>query len=158
MRDLSEIVIRDATAADVPAIACLGARFYDEAGWHDVAEWDDASIQLTLHHMVSGDDGIVLVLERKGVICGMAGGMVFPLYFNHAHKSGQELFWWVDTDERIGTGRLLLEALEDRARQAGAESWAMIALDKDRPEATGMLYLRRGYRASEHSYIKRLAA
>lgn len=150
--------VRDATPGDVPVIAMLGARFYDEAGWHDVAEWDDASIRATLEGMIANPDAIVLVLERKGVICGMAGGMVYPLYFNHAHKTGQELFFWVRPDERIGAGKALLEALEDRAAQLGALSWAMISLEKVRPEATGALYRRRGYRASEHTFIKRLAA
>ena len=159
MRELpEELIIREAGEADIPAIATLGAQFYREAGWADVAAWDDASIRHTLCHMIANPDGIVLVLVRKGVICGMAGGLVHPLYFNHAHKTGQELFWWVSPDERIGTGSALLEALEQAARDRGAESWAMIALDKVRPEAVGAMYRRRGYRASEHSFIKRLAA
>lgn len=159
MRELpEELMIREADDADIPVIAQLGAQFYREAGWADVAEWDDASIRLTLGQLVTNPDGILLVLVRKGVICGMAGGLVHPLYFNHAHKTGQELFWWVSPDERIGTGAALLEALEQAARDRGAQSWAMISLDKVRPEAVGAMYRRRGYRASEHTYIKRLAA
>ena len=150
--------VRDAVQADVPIIALLGACFYDEAGWADVAAWDDASIRRTLESMIANPDAIVLVLERKGVICGMAGGLVHPLYFNHAHRTGQELFWYVEPDVRFGVGRDLLNALEQRAYDLGAESWAMVALDKVRPNATGALYRRRGYRASEHTYIKRLAA
>ena len=158
MREKPDIVIRNADEADVPVIALLGERFYHEAEWHDVAEWDAESITLTLHHMVSSDDGIVLVMEREGVIIGMAGGLVHPLYFNHAHRTGQELFWWISPDERSGVGGILLEALEQAARDRGAQSWAMISLDKVRPEAVGAMYRRRGYRASEHSFIKRLAA
>jgi len=155
---LAEPAVRDATPADVPMIAALGERFYHEAGWGDVASWDAESISRTLDHLVSNDDGIVVVLERHGAIRGMAGGMVYPLYFNFAHRTGQELFWWVDPEERIGSGRLLMDELERQALSKGAESWAMIALEKVRPEATGLLYRRRGYRPSEHSYIKRLAA
>lgn len=156
MRPNPDFVIRDAEPADVPAIAALGERFYHEAGWHDVAEWDAASITQTLHHLVSGDDGIVIVLLGKGVIRGMAGGLIHPLYFNHAHRSGQELFWWVEPDDRGGAGAMLLDALEQRARDKGAQSWGMIALAKVRPEAVGRAYERRGYRASEHTYIKAL--
>lgn len=160
MRDThsNELVIREATTADIPAVALLGERFYHEAGWADVAEWDAPSISLTLDNLISGDDGIVLVLLREGVIRGMAGGLVYPLYFNHTHLTGQELFWWVSPEERIGAGQRLMAALEQAAHDRGAQSWSMIALDKVRPEAVSILYRRRGYRASEHSFIKRLAA
>ena len=158
MADLHDIpIIRDATEDDIPSIVVLGEYFYHEAGWHDVAEWDAQSITLTLHNLVKSDDGILVVLSRKGVISGMAGGLVYPLYFNMHHRTGQELFWWVSPEERIGAGRMLLETLEERARDRGADSWAMVALDRVRPTAVAALYQRRGYRASEHTYIKRLA-
>lgn len=148
--------IRDATEVDVATVACLGRRFYDEAAWADVAEWDDHSISQTLSGLVANADGILLVLERKGVICGMAGGLVYPLYFNHSHRTGQELFWWLSPEQRDGAGSALLDALEGAARARGAQSWAMIALDMLRPEAIGAVYSRRGYRPSERSFIKRL--
>lgn len=148
-------MIRPAVHADIETIAVLGRRFFDEAEWFDVAEWDHESILLTLSNMVDSSEAILLVADDNGII-GIAGGITFPLYFNHAHKSGQELFWWVSPDRRDGTGGKLLNALEDAARAAGCASWAMIALDKVAPERTGRIYHRRGYRASEHSYIKRL--
>lgn len=157
MRDEPQpFTIREATQDDVAEVARLGRIFYEEAAWSDVAEWDDHSILQTLKGLVANDDGIVLVLCRKGVIRGMAGGLVHPLYFNHAHRTGQELFWWLSPDERDGAGAALLTALEDAARAAGAQSWAMIALDMLRPEAIGAVYARRGYRPSERTYIKRL--
>lgn len=149
-------MIRLASKADVPVIARLGTLFFVEAGWSDVAEWDHDSIMRTLEHMVASDDGILLVAETDGKIIGMAGGLVFPLYFNHAHKSGQELFWWIAPEHRGGVGARMLDRLEQEARDRGAKSWAMIALAKVRPESVGKLYERRGYRASERSYIKAL--
>lgn len=149
-------MIRDATPADIPEIARLGELFHAEAGWGDIVEYSVEDTQKTLTHLVTSDDGILLVADNDGEIVGMAGGFAHPVYFNHAHKSGQELFWWMKPDLRDGTGRLLLEAMEDRARAIGCSSWAMIALDKVNPELTGRIYRRRGYRASEHSYIKRL--
>lgn len=158
MRDTSDFTIREAADADVSAVAALGHRFYREAGWDDVAEWDAHSIGVTLRNMVAGEGGIVLVLEREGVIRGMAGGLVYPLYFNHTHLTGQELFWWVNPIERAGAGIALLDALETAARERGAQSWSMLALDTLRPDVVGALYRRRGYRPSERSFIKRLAA
>lgn len=156
MRFISDIEIRPAAVDDIPAIVRIGARFFDEAEWADVAEWDHDSICSTLRGMIADPNGIVLIAIREGVICGIAGGLVYPLYFNCNHITGQELFWWVEPEARKGVGAHLLDCLELAAMNAGAQSWAMIALDKVRPEAVGALYRRRGYRASEHSYIKRL--
>lgn len=149
-------MIRRALLDDVPAIAEIGERFHDLAGWHDVAEYVGEDCSATLITMIESAEHIVLVAEVEGKIVGIAGGLTFPLYFNHAHRSGQELFLYVEPGLRDGTGGRLLTALEDEARAIGCKSWAMIALDKVEPELTGRLYRRRGYRASEHSYIKRL--
>lgn len=149
-------MIRPATPADVPEIARLGELFHAEAGWGDIAEYSQPDTEKTLTHLVNDENGILLVAERDGEIVGMCGGLAHPVYFNHGHKSGQELFWWMKPDLRDGTGKDLLDAMEDQAKAIGCQSWAMIALDKVRPELMGRIYQRRGYRASEHSYIKRL--
>lgn len=149
-------MIRPATHSDIKEIARLGKLFHAEAGWGDVVEYVRSDTEKTLAHLVDSDDGILLVAENDGEIVGMCGGLAHPVYFNHSHKSGQELFWWMKPGLRDGTGRLLLEAMESTAREIGCKSWSMIALDKVNPELTGRIYRRRGYRASEHSYIKRL--
>lgn len=150
----SAVVIRAATEADVRAIAELGEHFHAEAAWADIAEYSVSDCAEALTAMLESE--ILLVAERDGAIIGMAGGATFPLYFNHAHKSGQELFFWMAPGERSGAGARLMDAMEDAARQRGCVSWAMIALDKVRPDATGQYYRRRGYRCAEHSWIKRL--
>lgn len=149
-------MIRTARIEDCAEIARLGRIFHAEAAWGDVAEFIEDDCQKTLEHLCASPDGILLVLERDGQITGMAGGLCSPLYFNFAHKTGQELFWWVSPDERGSSGLRLLDALEDEARARGCLSWAMIALDKVAPERTSRIYERRGYRASERTFIKRL--
>jgi GNAT superfamily N-acetyltransferase len=149
-------VIRRACLHDVSEIARLGELFHAEAGWADICEYNRGDVEKTLAALIESQDGILLVAERDGQIVGMCGGLASPIYFNHAHKGGQELFWWMKPGLRDGTGRLLLDAMEAEAKAIGCSSWAMIALDKVNPELTGRLYRRRGYRASEHSYIKRL--
>ena len=88
MRFSSDIEIRPAAVEDIPAIARIGARFFDEAEWADVAEWDHDSICSTLRGMIADPNGIVLIAIREGVICGIAGGLVYPLYFNCNHIQG----------------------------------------------------------------------
>lgn len=163
MRDILTIhdealVIRAARYGDVETIVKLGKLFFDEAQWSDVTTWDDDSIRVTLGNLIENDDGILLVCSSENKIIGMAGGLVHPAYFNHHHKTGQELFWWIDPAHRGGCGGKLLDRLEAEAKKRGAQSWSMISLAKVRPEAVGRLYERRGYRASEHTYIKALGA
>lgn len=149
-------MIRDATLDDIPQITKLGELFHSEAGCADIFEYNHQDTAKTLESLITGENGILLVAEVGGEVVGMCGGLAYPLYCNFAHKTGQELFWWMRPDLRDGTGRLLFDALEDRARALGCASWSMIALDTVNPDVTGRIYRRRGYRASEHIYMKRL--
>ncbi len=141
-------MIRDATHDDIPVMVEMGKRFADAARLEQIAGVDEASLRFTLQHLIDSDNGILLTGEG----C-VAGGMVVPAYWNAHHLTGQELFWWVDPEHR-GVGVLLLDALENTAREMGAKSWGMITLDAIRPKATGRLYERRGYRLTEHAYVK----
>lgn len=149
-------MIREAVLADIPALVAMGREFHGAAGWGDITSFSDEDCAQTLSNMIASDDAIIMVADRDGEIIGMSGGVTTPIYFNYGHKTGQELFFWMRPDARNGEGARLLAALEDAARAKGCQSWAMIALDKIRPEATGALYRRRGYRPAEHSWIKRL--
>jgi GNAT superfamily N-acetyltransferase len=147
-------MIRPAVREDIPRILEMGERFFETAGWPEVAAWDAESMARTLGFLIERDIGAVFVLDEGGDLVGMAGGMLNPFYFNAGHLTGQELFWWVEPEHR-GQGRFLFDALEDWARAAGAQSFTMIALDRIKPEVMGRIYRARGYRAAEHSYIKR---
>lgn len=134
----------------------MGERFHEEAGMGEFAPFSRIDCASMLLNLIESDGGILLVAEANGALIGMAGGLVYPFYFNTAHITGQEVFWWVHPDHRKGPGRALLEALEAEAKARGCESWSMVALASVAPEAVGRLYRRRGYRPSEQSYIKRL--
>lgn len=149
-------MIRPARVEDCETIARLGEIFHAEAAWSDICSFKVNDCQQTLERMCALPDAILLVVDVGAKIIGMAGGLVSPLYFNLTHRTGQELFWWIDPAARGGIGIRLLDALEDEARARGCSSWAMIALDKVQPERMAKLYERRGYRASERSFIKRL--
>jgi GNAT superfamily N-acetyltransferase len=149
-------MIRDAIEADIPAIVERGAEFFEEAGWSDVSAYDPDTMAQTLANMIAAPGGIVLVAYDDDRLVGMAGGLVYPAYFNVHHLTGQEMFWWVAPEYRSGLGSKMLEALEASAKDRGCHSWSMICLAKVRPEVVGRLYERRGYRASERSYIKSL--
>ena len=90
-------------------------------------------------------------------VVGMSGALIYPFYFNYNHITGQELFWWMRPDKRGSTDSIrMFKALEDEAKNKNAGSFAMIALDKVNPEVVGNMYMKRGYRPSDHGYIRSL--
>lgn len=149
-------MIRPATVEDIPEIARLGEQFHAQAGWSDIFGYSVEDCGTSLTNLLALDNFICVVVDNDGV-AGMAAGVVSPVYFNHAHLSGEELFWWVDpTKAGQGTGLRLLDALEAAAKAKGCQSWQMKSIARLNGERMGKLYERRGYRASENSYIKRL--
>lgn len=71
-------MIRPANESDIPKLLRLGHIFFDEAGWGDVAEYDPASMECTMEHLIDSHKGILLVAEIGGSIVGMAGALLYP--------------------------------------------------------------------------------
>ena len=148
-------MIREATIEDVPAIAAMGEEFHRQAGWSDIFDYVEADCAKSIEGLIPNESFICLVAETDKIV-GMAAGVVSPVYFNHSHVSGEELFWWVADDAPQMAGIRLLGALEDAGRAKGCTSWQMKSLAKLGGDRMSKLYERRGYRASENSFIKRL--
>lgn len=148
-------MIRPATVSDIPTIAALGEKFHAAAGWEEIAySADDCAASLAA--FMGADCFICLVAEENAGIVGMAAGIVSPVYFNRGHLSGEELFWWADETASQLAGIRLLDALEKAARERGCQTWQMKSLARLNGERMVRLYERRGYRAAEQSFIKRL--
>ncbi len=146
-------MIRRATLDDIPEIARLGRKFHEQAGWSDIFEYDEADCTASLTNMMAFGGFICVVAGEP--IHGMAAGLCVPVYFNQSHLSGEELFWWVGDDAPQMTGIRLLDALESAAKALGCQSWQMKSLAKLGGDRMAKLYQRRGYRASESTFIKR---
>lgn len=148
--------IREAVAADLEHVLALARNFFAATSYADIIDFDDQSFIGTFNHLIQGG-GVCLVGEMDGQILGFTGAMAYPFYFNANHKTGQELFWWVEPQARgSGLGSHMFKALEQWARDQGCKTFSMIALDSLRPEAVAKVYRRSGYLPSEHSYIKEL--
>lgn len=147
-------MIRAATLSDVEEIARLGALFHAQAGWSEIP-YSATDCARSLQAFMASPSFICLVSEGSG-IDGMIAGVTSPVYFNHAHLSGEELFWWVSPDASQMTGIRLLDALENEARKRGCKTWQMKSLARLGGERMVKLYNRLGYRASEQSFIKEL--
>ena len=149
-------MIREAEIGDIPAIVAMGERFHAASGYADLAAFDPLSAARTFDRLISSPDGVILVWEEAGEIAGTAAALLFPFFFNARHRHGQEFFWWCDPACRGRAGPALLAALEEWARDNGAQSLALATLASMRPHAVGKLYQRAGYRASDATYVKGL--
>lgn len=136
-------MLRQADIADIPEIVQMGARFHYRA--RAAIPYCRDSVAAALRHMIESPDAVVFIDGQAA-----AGAALHPAWFNHAHRTGMELFWWAEN----GAGRGLFDAMEAWAFENGADSFGMIALDSLRPETVGAIYRRRGYAPMEHSFLK----
>lgn len=147
---------RHAKQEDFPQVLALARRFFAATGYAELVAFDDESFKATFMHLL-GDDGACIVAEDAGQIVGIAGALAYPFYFNSNHKTGQELFWWMNEEQRGSSlGAEMFAALETWARSVGCKTFSMIALEKLRPDSVAKIYRRAGYSASDHSFIKEL--
>lgn len=129
----------------------MGRAFHAVTGVADLIPLDLATLERTFVQLMT--NGVILVVEGEDGLVGATGALLHPHYFNSAHITGQELFWWIDPDHR-GRGKELLNALEQWVSDQGAHSFSMIALEALEPERVGLIYRRRGYRPTERSYLR----
>jgi hypothetical protein len=148
-------MIRPATPEDATEIARLGAVFHAQAGWSEIPyiakDCGEALIQF-----MQMPNFLCFVAEKNEKIVGMIAGILSPVYFNHKHVSGEEIFWWVSKDAPPATGQKLLSNIEDSAKNLGCSTWQMKSLSRLNGDRMEKLYTRRGYRASERLFIKEL--
>lgn len=147
-------MIRRALLSELPVIVDMGKRFLEESPYVDVIP--DSTVHMTAlatQLLSTGDNGTILVAEtnQPNVLCGMIGLVASP-HFLSGERSAGEVFFWVVPTERGTLGRDLMDAAEEWARSVGAAAIQMIAPD----DRVGVFYRRRGYRAIETTYWKRL--
>lgn len=148
-------MIRKAISEDFQSVLPLAHRFFDATKYGDMIAFDDESFRNTYEQLLTG--GVVLLAEVGGIVVGAAGALAYPFYFNANHKTGQEVFWWVNEEARgASVGGRLFKALEAWAKEEGCQTFSMITLDSLNPEEVSAMYLRAGYRGSERSFIKEL--
>lgn len=150
-------MIRPAAADDIPAVIAMGAKFHEAAGLSEVAAFDAPSFETTARGLITGQiPGGLLVTGAAPI--GMIGFMAFPAYFNFAVTMAQEVFWWVEPEERFGVGAQLLDAFEAAAAARGASVFIVAAIARLRSDALTRFYARRGYAPGENSFVKRVTA
>lgn len=143
-------MIRTASKADIPRMVEMGRRFLAESPYRELlTENPDAMRQLG-ERIMDNPGGCILVSESNGQVTGMLGLIVYE-HLISGETVGGEVFWWVDPEAR-GDGIRLLRAAEITAKERGAKHMQMISPN----DRLGNLYMRRGYKFMETTYVRAL--
>lgn len=147
------MIIRPATPDDARSIAEQGEVFEAVSGYGIGYSVDDceASILAFLER-----PEFLCFVAVEGSVLGFISGFISPVYFNHSHLSGEEMFWWVSPRAPVACGIRLLAALEEEARNRGCKTWQMKSLAALNGQRMARLYERRGYRQTEFMFLKEL--
>jgi len=149
------VEVRAAALNDLPACLDMTARFHAASPIADVAPFDRDGMAATLREMlVNPRAGVWLALVNDAPV-GIAGALLYPLYFNPAYEVAQELFWWLNPDARgSGAGEKLFQTLQTWAKDNGASAVFMIALADNRVDKMDSFYKRAGFQPMERTYMK----
>ena len=149
------IEVRCAQPEDLLSCLDLTARFHAASPVSDVAPFDRDGMAVTLREMmINPRAGIWLAIQNE-VPVGIAGALMYPLYFNPAHEVVQELFWWLNPEVRgSGAGEKLFQNMQNWARDNQASAVFMIALDDSRVDKMDRFYKRAGFHPMERTYMK----
>jgi GNAT superfamily N-acetyltransferase len=149
------ITVRKATEADLPVYLQLSADFHAASPMNGVCEFEPEGFEGFVRGAMQNPDMCILLAELNGEIVGIAGGFAYPLYFAISHKVAQELWWWLTPAARgSGAGNKMFKHLQLWAKERGAKTMFMIALEDERAEKMEKVYCRAGFRPMERTYMK----
>jgi N-acetylglutamate synthase-like GNAT family acetyltransferase len=149
------ITVRKATEADVPVYLQLSADFHKASPMQKVCEFEPKGFEIFLRGAMQNPDMCALLAEVNGEIVGITGGLAYPLYFSPSHKVAQELWWWLTPAARgSGAGNKMFKHLQLWAKERGAKTMFMIALEDERADKMEKVYFRAGFEPMERTFMK----
>ena len=144
--------IRQATAADLPAVVEMACAFYQSAHYTQWAPPDEASMRAQAESMVN--DHVLLVADAGARVVGMVALFVVPFMFNVNVRAAFEAAFWVDPGARGSRAAWqLLQAVEPACKARGCASVSMTLLESS-PPLVQRMYERLGFTKTETSYTK----
>jgi GNAT superfamily N-acetyltransferase len=149
------VIVRNATAEDLPRYLHLGRMFHAASPMHNVVPFDEEGYAKFYLQAIEIPTVGMWLAEMENEIVGIAGAILYPLYFNPNALVAQELWWWLTPKSRgSGAGALMFRQIENWAKENGASAVFMIALEDSRAKKMEHLYARAGFRPMERTFIK----
>lgn len=153
---IEQIVIRKACESDLDGFLKCARLFHDNSPIKDTIEFNKIKLSEFFTSNLENRDVLFIVATVNSEIVGITGAVCYQYYFSGHAKTTQELFWWVNKNQRGKIGKMMHQKLEEWARENGSTHVMMIALADDRIETMTKLYKRAGYIPVEQSFIKEL--
>lgn len=139
--------MRPADYHDLPDILRMGREFAKSIG----REIDREVFIPALERMIEDDNSLLGITEG-----GTVAGVLYPSFID-GQITAQELWWWVDKDQRQnGVGKILMDTFEAWAKSHGATILLATSTHALKPRIVGKIYAKRGYAPQEHVHIKRI--
>ena len=149
------ITVREATEADLPVYLQLSADFHAASPMNRVCAFEPEGFGEFVRGAMDNPDICILLAELNGEIVGITGGIIYDLYFSPSHKVSQELWWWLTPAARgSGAGNKMFKHLQLWAKERGARTMFMIALEDERAEKMEKVYCRAGFEPMERTFMK----
>lgn len=152
------ITIRKAVPGDMKELCRMALAMHKEGSNILYANMNIRNFAETVADLSANESGAVFVAEIDGKVCGMSAVMLDNLWFNETVKIGQELFWWVDKEYRIGVHiwKALLKPVEEWAKKSGCKTYSMGNSAELPHNRLRKIYTRWGYAPKDMFYIKEL--
>jgi GNAT superfamily N-acetyltransferase len=111
---------------------------------------NEQALEILVKEFLLDEDKVVFYAIEDNVPIGFIAGAALPFMLG-LDTVATEFAWWVHPDFRLnGVGSLLIEAFEAWAKEVGCSMISLSSMD----EATGEVYIKRGYSLKEHTYLK----
>jgi N-acetylglutamate synthase-like GNAT family acetyltransferase len=147
--------VRQAELKDLDEYVKLAARFHAASPMHNFIDFDAEGYANFFITSLEKTEVKMWLAEKNGEMIGIAGAILFPLYFNPSTFAVQELWWWLTPNARgSGAAKQMYQCIENWAKETEASALFMIALEDDRVEKMEKLYTRAGYKPMERTFCK----
>jgi len=149
--------VRAAIAEDLPKYKDQARVFHAASPVHSAIDFDDDGYaNFYLAALTNPDIGMWLA-ESEDKVVGIAGALMYPIYFSPNTRVAQELWWWLTPDSRgTGAGAAMFAQIEQWAVEQKAQAIFMIALEDSRVDSMVKVYGRAGYRPTERTFMKEM--
>ena len=147
--------IRRATAGDLEKYRDQARMFHSMSPIGKSISFDESGYSTFYLNALKNPSIGMWLAEINGEIVGIAGALLYHIYFSPSTLVAQELWWWLDPISRgTGAGPAMFTYIEKWAVENNAKAIFMIALENDRVDAMVKAYKRSGYSPMERTFMK----
>lgn len=152
---MAEMILREATIADVAALVEHGRAFLASAAPGYTLDAD--GLPRDLAALIASPDGFVLVAEiHERVVGAFIGAACKPMMA--VERDAREIAWFVEPDARGARASLtMLDRFEAFAEARGCKSVVIVTLPVVSPPGLKAYLARRGYLLTEEAHVRPVA-